>query len=283
VTDAEREDPRRRARFVIGLSVSVALHLFLWLSLTLRPSNPHSVAAMRAAVGVVVDVAVPGLGEPGAPVGEARHEESDEDVAAVAAPAPRARVRQGIAPFASREPSPEPAIESATDGRGSSDDAFIDGLMARATGRGDGAGGRGGAGCPDAVAGTWRAQRYSRERGRWGVFTLRVERDHDEALSGTITLHSWTGGPADDRPPRCAPGVFEHVVRMNATGRLVGRDFRFEGRDHRRTIRCMSEERWAYNLDSFTGTLAANRIVSVNNDGGWEVNTPYTFRRVACE
>ena len=289
------EDRERRRRHLwLALVGSLALHAGLYASMTGRTPGIDPTGTARRAVSVLVELAVPGLGPPGAPEGAPPTIDA-EDVpeappAPVAAPRPR-RVLSGptalVAPPRA-DPVPEAAptggVADGAEGQGTdgqSDNAFLDTLLARSTGGGAGAGGRGGAGCPDGVEGLWRARRYNRERGRWGVFTLDVRRD-GSALTGTIVLHSWTGGPDDDQPPRCGPGVYEHTVRMNASGRLDGDDFRFDARDHRRTVQCMEAERFAYNLDHFRGTLRGNRILSVNNDGGWEVNSPYTFRRVAC-
>ncbi len=38
-----------------------------------------------------------------------------------------------------------------------------------------------------------------------------------------------------------------------------------------------------YNLDHFTGTIRGNRFLAVNNDGGRDVNAPYSFRRTSCD
>lgn len=259
----------------------MVLHVAIFASLSGTHVEAPSPTA-QLAIGTLVDVAVPGFGPPGAPSGEAAAADSPDQSDPPAAPLPRVRAAASTAPSLPVATDVEAQTQAPSEGEGQSADAFLDSLIARADGRGDGAGGAGGAGCPDPIAGIWRARRFNRVRGTWGVFTLKIERD-GAALTGAITLHSWTGDSRDRHPPPCAPGIFEHTVVMNADGRLEGRHVRFDARDHRRTVQCMSAGRFAYNLDHFTGTLATNRILAVNNDGGWEVNTPYTFRRVSCE
>jgi hypothetical protein len=161
-------------------------------------------------------------------------------------------------------------------------DALIDALIARSSGEGSGAGGSGGAGCPDPIAGTWHARKYKSAEGWWSSFTLHIERDGDR-LSGRVVQHGWTGGPRDTSPPMCTPGIFEHRVRMGGEGFLRGDHVRFDAEGPpERTVLCMGTD-LGYNLDHFTGTLRGNRLLAVNNDGGRDVNAPYTFRRTRCD
>ncbi|MEM9068606.1 MAG: hypothetical protein AAGE52_08875 [Myxococcota bacterium] len=147
-------------------------------------------------------------------------------------------------------------------------------------GTGTGAG-AGGFGCSDPIAGTWRARRYNPGRQSHAVFTLRIARD-GERLTGQIINRAWNGGRSQRSPPYCSPGVWSHTVTMPARGRINGTNFRFDGLSHRRTSHCVDFGMWSYNLDHFTGTLQNDTLRVVNNDGGWEINAPYTFRRVDC-
>lgn len=150
-----------------------------------------------------------------------------------------------------------------------------------ATGSGSGAG-AGGSGCADPILGTWRARRYDLALGRHVVFTLRLTERQGSRVEGTILNRSWSGGRSQRSPPRCAPGVSDHTVTMPARGRLVGDSFRLDALSHRRTNHCFDEGLWMYNLDHFTGTVEGDTFRAVNNDGGHERNSPYTFERISC-
>jgi hypothetical protein len=179
----------------------------------------------------------------------------------------------------------ESSEANGADGAGGlSNDAFLDGLLAR----GDGAGGGGGDGCADPVVGTWRARRYDEEGtgpdrlGHHASFTIRITSHEGERLEGAITLRAWSGDASETSPPRCRTGHYDHTVRMRATGSLEGDRFRMDALDHVRTEHCIDFGRWSYNLDHFRGRLDGESLDLVNNDGGREVNAPYRFRRVSC-
>src|SRR5690242_4567051 len=73
------------------------------------------------------------------------------------------------------------------------------------------------------VAGTWRAHRYNPEFGDWEIFTLTIRRvaGQPNALTGTISNHSWGGGPSDEEPPPCSrQQLHEWVVSMDARGNV---------------------------------------------------------------
>lgn len=184
----------------------------------------------------------------------------------------------------------ESVAPGADPGEGLSDADFIAGLIDRpggsASGGMGGAGASGGAGCDDPILGTWRARRYDRRRAKHATFTLRITGREGGALRGTIHLRSWGGGaagaPTQSSPPRCQPGVFDHTVRMPARGALHGDEVDFEALAHTRVVHCMDFGRWIYHLDHFRGRVSGDRLEAVNNDGGAEVDTPYTFRRVSC-
>ena len=179
-------------------------------------------------------------------------------------------------------PSPEETANS----------LFLDALMNRGNGgqgrvgagTGTGGGGEAGGGgeCADPILGTWRAKRYDRLHQRHAIFTIRITNREGERLEGTIINRAWSGGPLQTSPPRCAPGVFDHTVRMPAVGRFNGRDFRMDAQSHRRTVHCIDTGLWLYNLDHFSGHLSDDVLSTVNNDGGIEVNSPYRFRRISC-
>jgi hypothetical protein len=154
--------------------------------------------------------------------------------------------------------------------------------MARSSGSGAGAGGNGGAGCSDPIAGTWFVRKFRGGEGWWSSFTLHIERD-GETLTGRVVQHGWTGGADDRSPPICTPGMFEHRVRMGGEGWIRGDQVRFDALGPpQRTVICMGTD-LGYNLDHFSGTLRGNRLLAVNNDGGRDVNAPYTFRRTSCD
>ncbi|RLB56463.1 MAG: hypothetical protein DRJ42_03240 [Deltaproteobacteria bacterium] len=286
----------------MALFVSSAVHAVLFLVLVLPPPE-RGPDLSSATASVFIDVAVPGIGPPGAPRGDAPNMEPIDDLAerldAPAVPPPRAP-RASVAPA----PGPAPSIESsplrapsagapteipevpeAPSAAGNAEgDAFIDALIARSRGGGTGARGNGGGGCPDPIDGTWYATKYRESEGRWVSFMLHVERVADgEALTGHVVQHSWTGGPGDRSPPRCTPGMTEYRVRMGGQGVLRGDQVRFDALGPAsRTVLCMGDD-LGYNLDHFAGTVRGNRMLAVNNDGGRDVDQAYTFRRTSCD
>lgn len=138
--------------------------------------------------------------------------------------------------------------------------------------------------CEDPVRGTWRAQKYRSSDRSWVRFVLRVERDGD-ILTGTITSRIWTGNPSDPRPGRCTAFGSDHTWLMDAVGRLDGNRMTFLSQ-RSRMIRedCPSSDA-RYAPDNFTGRVDPMRDVfeSLNNDGAYDIDEPYTFRRVSCE
>jgi hypothetical protein len=139
--------------------------------------------------------------------------------------------------------------------------------------------------CSDPVAGKWEALKFNPRRSDWVRFTLSVRRAEGGTLSGTILSHTWGGTMFDRDPPGCSLGGFDLTVSMNATGRadVTGR-ITF-GASHYSVIsnRCFTLDA-AYAPDNFSGTIdvARQEFQSLNNDGAWDVNAPYVFRRTGC-
>lgn len=138
--------------------------------------------------------------------------------------------------------------------------------------------------CPDPVAGTWTAHRYSPEFRDWARFTLSIAREGDD-LRGTIRTRMWRGLPSDTRPPPCGPGGWDYTVEMRAHGTVHGEHFDFGALEHHIAhVECASPT-FGYNPDHFSGTYDVERdmLRTLNNDGGRDVDAAYTFRRSSCQ
>lgn len=138
--------------------------------------------------------------------------------------------------------------------------------------------------CSDPVAGVWRAQKYRSSDRSWVRFILRIQRQ-GEALTGTITSRIWTGTPSNPQPGQCVPGGFDHTWRMVARGEVDGTEVSFGSRAARMVeAHCPSVDP-RYAPDRFRGTIRplSETFQSVNNDGAFDIDEPYTFRRVSCE
>lgn len=135
--------------------------------------------------------------------------------------------------------------------------------------------------CSDPVVGTWRSQKY--RAGEWVRFILRVERD-GERVRGTITSRIWTGSPADPRP-RCGAFGFDNTWVMDATGRWNGSQLTFESSRARLVEQHCAGSGQGYAPDNFRGTVDPMRdtYAAINNDGAYDIDEPYTFRRTSCE
>lgn len=143
--------------------------------------------------------------------------------------------------------------------------------------------------CDDPVTGVWKSHKHDPRYGDWYMFTLTVERSPEDPnrLAGTIHAHSWTGGPQQEEPPPCGPGVWHWTVMMNAAGSVSPTgEIRFGGIDWRPENAYCGRMLGPgeYNPDHFSGTIdpAIQEFQSVNNDGGRSVNDPMVFRRVSC-
>ena len=139
--------------------------------------------------------------------------------------------------------------------------------------------------CEDPVVGTWVAQKYKSEagRGRWVRFTLEIDRSGNR-LSGRILSRIWDGGPSDPTPPECRAFHSDMTWAMQGRGLVVGDTMTF-GSHHARVIRTDCPGHGAYAPDNFSGRInpEAERFDARNNDGAYDIDEPYTFRRVACD
>jgi hypothetical protein len=137
--------------------------------------------------------------------------------------------------------------------------------------------------CEDPIAGTWVAYRYSPEFRDWARFTLRVVRE-GTSLDGTIVARMWRGLPSERRPPPCSADGWDYTVTMRATGNLIGDRMAFGATTHEVTRVDCASSFFSYNPDHFSGSVdpLADRMHTVNNDGGRDVNAPYEFHRTSC-
>lgn len=138
--------------------------------------------------------------------------------------------------------------------------------------------------CADPVAGTWRAQKYRAGDRTWVRFILRIERSGDQ-LRGSITSRIWRGTPSNPEPGECTPFGSDHTWIMAGRGHVSGTTVTFGSR-HARLVEahCPNSDNH-YAPDNFTGTITPLREVfdSRNNDGAFDIDEPYTFRRISCE
>jgi hypothetical protein len=138
--------------------------------------------------------------------------------------------------------------------------------------------------CPDPVAGTWTAHRYSPEFRDWARFTLSITRNGDE-LTGLIRTRMWRGLASDTHPPPCGPDGWDYTVEMRAHGHVHGESFDFGAQEHHIAhVECRSAL-FGYNPDHFSGPFDVDRdqLRTINNDGGRDVDAAYTFRRSSCQ
>lgn len=142
--------------------------------------------------------------------------------------------------------------------------------------------------CEDPVAGTWRAFKYDPGGGDWVRFTLVIHRAPGGALTGTITSRIWGGGPTDRTPPVCTEGlvdVGDYTTRMPAHGHADAQNHITFGSSSYTTVAVHCPALFhSYAPDNFSGTIDPTRqeFQSVNNDGAYDINTPYVFRRTGC-
>jgi hypothetical protein len=134
--------------------------------------------------------------------------------------------------------------------------------------------------CADPVAGTWTATEYRPLYLDWVEHELTIT----NAPDGYRVAHTASVRDGDERGPATFD-CFPDAVEFDTVGRasLSGDQLRVEG-DALVTTRARCDgQTYTYSLDTFTGTLAGDTFDSVNNDGNTAQNTPYRFRRVACE
>lgn len=141
-----------------------------------------------------------------------------------------------------------------------------------------------GGACSDPVAGVWRAQKYRGYDRTWVRFILRIRRQGDQ-LAGSITSRIWSGNPSNPQPGICTPAGFDHTWRMDGRGSVDGTTVVFGSRTARLVeAHCPSRDA-RYAPDNFTGTIEplSEMYQTTNNDGAFDVDEPYTFRRISCE
>lgn len=140
--------------------------------------------------------------------------------------------------------------------------------------------------CADPVAGTWRAQKFRTSDHTWVRFILQVRHEASGELRGTITSRIWTGNRSNPNPGTCTAFGMDHTWRMTARGHYGGEEMSFHSSGGARLIRqdCPRSDS-SYAPDHFTGRIRVMQEVwdTVNNDGAYDVDEPYTFRRVSCE
>ena len=139
--------------------------------------------------------------------------------------------------------------------------------------------------CNDSAEGKWEALKYSARSGMWVHFTLTIHRDASGVLAGTILSRTWSGSVFDRDPPPCTFGAVDMTVSMPASGRADGSG-RITFGSSRYTVlstRCLTLDT-SYAPDNFSGTIdsARQEFQSLNNDGAFDVNAPYVFRRTGC-
>ncbi len=281
MVDRANEPRERRRRGWLFVLVSLLAHGAIVGLVGTRPVTNEADETRSTTVplalftpgGGSVAAASDDVGEEAAPAAEEAHS---------AAPPRRAATRSMPAATTRTEEEGDAAptdpdgvdTEAAGTGDDLSSDEFLDALMASSGPRRAQPGA-----CPDPIVGTWRARRYDPDQEKQAEFLLRIREHEGERIGGQITLRAWSG--RSRRPPRCAPGVFFHTVRMPANGTFADGRVSFEASSFTRVAHCV-DPGFEYNLDHFTGAADGDRFRAVNNDGGHEVDTPYVFERIAC-
>lgn len=137
--------------------------------------------------------------------------------------------------------------------------------------------------CPDPVEGEWLGHELLRNR--WYRFTLHIRREApgSEALTGTITSHSWDGDRQQTEPPDCAEQPHnQYIGDMPAEGSFRDNVIAFTGqRWELREVLCGRSG--VYYPDAFSGPLERDgaEFQTVNDDGHNPI-VPVVFRRIRC-
>ncbi len=140
--------------------------------------------------------------------------------------------------------------------------------------------------CSDLVEGTWLATNFQANRAVWHEYTLEIRRGvpGGAEIKGEMSVHYWSGGDQDERPPKCRPGGYEVYVKMQGSGTVAPNgEVAFGSKSYVvDKAPCGTSRR--YNPDNFTGKIDPDlqEFQSVNNDGGNAVNEPTVFRRIRC-
>lgn len=141
--------------------------------------------------------------------------------------------------------------------------------------------------CTDEVAGRYKAHVFYSHVGQWYRFDLEVRRaaPGSAELVGVISGDWWDGGPADQLPGACRPGLRRGRVTEPAKGSFRDGELRFEGTSFKLLDTECGPTSSAYLLDRFHGKLdaALAEFQSVlNADSPEWTNVPTVFRRVEC-
>ena len=140
--------------------------------------------------------------------------------------------------------------------------------------------------CTDPVLGVWMSHAYYAFAGQWYISQLTIRRAPGSTteLTGEMFAHYWNGGPRDEQPPACAPGVYRKSVDQPARGRINGNRIEFWATSWRAAAVYCNTPATAYNLDRYSGTIdpALQEFQSLINDGGRFINVPVVFRRIRC-
>jgi hypothetical protein len=110
-------------------------------------------------------------------------------------------------------------------------------------------------------------------------------RRQGDALTGSITSRIWSGNPSNPQPGQCTAFGFDHTWRMDGQGSVDGTTVVFGSRTARLVeAHCPSRDA-RYAPDNFTGTIEplSETFRTTNNDGAFDIDEPYTFRRISCE
>jgi hypothetical protein len=139
--------------------------------------------------------------------------------------------------------------------------------------------------CEHPVEGKWKAVVYREGYEVWHEFILEVHpvAGKEGALTGTIYVDTWNGGPGKSEPGACEGRRFKGI--MDGSGSFKGGRIAFGGGPFRLTeVLCGERQAIAYAPDQFTGMVEPERqeFQAVNNDGATAVNEPAVFRRIAC-
>jgi hypothetical protein len=139
----------------------------------------------------------------------------------------------------------------------------------------------------DPIVGIWQAHAYYAHVRQWYRFELTIAREDPAqraALTGTIHVEFWDGGPERAQPPACAEPGDRAGVLERAEGRSEGLELRFDATDWRDLELCDKAVR-GYLLDHFSGTVDPERMEFqslLNADAPEWRDVPTVFRRVRC-
>jgi len=141
-------------------------------------------------------------------------------------------------------------------------------------------------GCPDPIAGVWKARVWREDADEWDEVMLTIERA-GATLRGDMVVTTWDGDQAQTEPPRCPDGLPAiSRVAEQARGSFDDGHVDFAGEDPRRVILpCGVAPGGRYNPDHFTGELDPDsaRLILMNDDGNVDQGRPHVFTRTRCK